>query len=172
MSAPQAPTIVLASCRDMAHARAVIDALQYAGVEASLISMHGEGVDAARRADARANSSHTDIPLVWRVFWRGALWSVIATPLGGLLGLALGLAGFVAINLVVTALLWALVAHLVGGMVGAYMALGMGDAWALTFHRTDGGAVTVTVACPDAAAAARAERIIRAKDPLAIATTA
>jgi hypothetical protein len=100
--------------------------------------------------------------MIWRVFWRGVLWSIIGAPVGAVAGLALGLAGFVAINIWITIAVWALFGHLMGGMWGAYAALSIGDAWEMTFQDVDGMPVVVAVHVESAETADRVERMLRA----------
>lgn len=166
-NAPAAGTgEITATYAAMASARKAIDELQYAGVDGSRIRLLGAAANAARSADARKSSAERDRPLVWRVFWRGVLWSLVGTPAGALLGLALGLAGLDVINVWFTVLLWALFGHLLGGMWGAYAALSTGDAWEMTFQDAEGMPVVVAVRVEGDAA--RVERILRANTPTAV----
>jgi hypothetical protein len=150
---------------DMTAARAAIDALQYGGIDPADIRLLGRAADAARRADERRNSTARDVPLVWRVFWRGVLWSLIGTPVGALLGAVLVAAGLVVINWWFTVLMWALFEHLLGGIWGAYAALGIGDAWEMTFQDIEGMPIVVAVRAVTADAEARVERILRDTKP-------
>ena len=136
--------------------------------DGSRIRLLGAAADAARAADARTNSAARDRPLVWRIFWRGVLWSLVGTPVGALLGLTLGLAGLEVINLWFTVLLWALFGHLLGGMWGAYAALSTGDAWEMTFQDVEGMPIVVAVRIEGDAA--RVERVLRANTPTAVGT--
>jgi hypothetical protein len=153
---------VTATYADMAAARRAIDALQYGGIDPSQIRLLGAAADAARAADARTDTSARDVPMIWRVFWRGVLWSIIGAPAGAVAGLALGLAGFVAINIWITIAVWALFGHLMGGMWGAYAALSIGDAWEMTFQDVEGMPVVVAVHVESAETADRVERMLRA----------
>lgn len=159
---------IAATYGTMAAARKAIDDLQYGGVDGSRIRLLGAAADAARAADARTNSAARDRPLVWRIFWRGVLWSLVGTPVGALLGLTLGLAGLEVINLWFTVLLWALFGHLLGGMWGAYAALSTGDAWEMTFQDVEGMPIVVAVRIEGDAA--RVERVLRANTPTAVGT--
>ncbi|MBF6600918.1 MAG: hypothetical protein IVW36_10460 [Dehalococcoidia bacterium] len=161
---------VSATYGSAAAARRAIEALQYAGIDPSQIRLLGAAVDAARAADARPNASGRDLPMVWRVFWRGLLWSVIGTPAGALVGLALGLAGFVAINLWITIALWALFGHLLGGIWGAYAALSIGDAWEMTFQDAEAAPVIVSVRIEGSSGQlGRVEQLLRDGGPSAVA---
>ena len=172
MRSPHAdPFDLTASYADMDGARKAIDALEFHGIDPSRIRLLGAAADAARRADERPNMARRDLRLAWRLIWRAVLWSLIGAAAGAVAGVGFWLAGFVVINPWFTVLMWALFGHLTGGMWGAYAALSIGDAWEMTFERVDGMPVVVAVRVDGAAAAAHAERILRASAPQGVALT-
>lgn len=163
---------VTASYADMAAARRAIDALQFAGFDPAEIRLLGAAADAARRAEARANMSRRDLPLIRRITWRAILWSLVGAPVGAVIGAVLVPAGAIVINWWFTVLMWTLFGHLIGGMWGAYAALSIGDAWEMTFEHVEGMPIVVAVRAEDERAAARAERILRAHAPAGVAVAA
>jgi hypothetical protein len=163
---------VLGEYADMAGARRAIDALQFSGVEAGNIALLGAAAKAVRAADARANMADRDTPLIWRILWRGFLWSIV----GGLVGLALGLAftfsgigAFGGDNAALQIASWAMFGHVAGALWGAYAAISGGGAWEATFAAADvEGRVIVGVRAAPGADIERIARILREKDAVRV----
>lgn len=158
---------------DMPSARRAVDALQYAGIEAGHISLAGEGAEeAVRLLNASSNTSANDRPILSRVFWRGFWWSVVGALAGAALGLlfnswTLGFvegAGSPAIQIAT----WAMFGHVAGALWGCYAAITSGEAWGLTFQPVVGGALRISVRSADPRDLARAERVFREKQAVAV----
>ena len=159
---------------NMEGARRGIDALQNDGVEASTISLSGEGADAAKHmADSQRNTNASDAPILSRVVWRCVLWSFVGAVLGVVVGLALGLSGMTlpgtSNNVALQVVSWAMFLHIGGALWGAYAGISSGTAWELTFQPVgDSGRVFVNVAATNERESARAERVLRSKAALNI----
>jgi hypothetical protein len=163
---------VLGEYTDMAGARRAIDALQFNGVEAGNIALLGAAAKAVREADARTNMADRDTPLIWRILWRGFLWSIAGGVLGVALGLVLTLSGvevFGGDNAALQIASWAMFAHVAGALWGAYAAISSGGAWEATFLAADvEGRVIVGVRAAPGADAERIARIMREKDAVRV----
>jgi len=158
---------VVAEYADMAAARRAIDALQFGGVEATRIALLGEAAESARRADAQRNMAGRDTPLMWRIIWRGFLWSIVGGVLGVALGLVFGLLGVglpgYGGSLGIQIASWAMFAHVAGALWGAYAAISSGDAWEATFQSGPTGPVVIGVRTDDPREIERSARILREK---------
>lgn len=161
---------VLAEYADMEAARRAIDALQFNGVEAGRIALLGAAAEAARRADAKANMAERDTPLIWRILWRGLLWSIVGGVVGVALGLIFTVSGvevFGGDNLALQVASWAMFAHIAGALWGAYAAISSGGAWEATFMAADvHGPVILGVRASSDGDVQRVERILREKQAL------
>lgn len=158
----------------MVVARRAIEALQNDGVEANIITLSGEGADAAkRRADSQRNHNASDAPIIGRVIWRCVLWSIVGGGLGVVVGLVLGGSGLTlpgsSNNLALQVASWAMFFHVGGALWGAYAGISSGSAWELTFQPVSGGGrVFVDVAAENEQESQRAERILRGKSALTV----
>ena len=163
---------VLGEYTDMAGARRAIDALQFNGVEAGNIALLGAAAKAVREADARTNMADRDTPLIWRIVWRGFLWSIVGGVLGVALGVVLTLSGvevFGGDNAALQIASWAMFAHVAGALWGAYAAISSGGAWEATFLAADvEGRVIVGVRAAPGADLERIARIMREKDAVRV----
>ncbi|HYM14568.1 MAG TPA: hypothetical protein VEZ14_03340 [Dehalococcoidia bacterium] len=169
---PYASYAVLAEYADLAGARRAIDALQFSGVEAGDIALLGAAAVAARRADTRTNMAARDTPLIWRILWRGFLWSIVGGVLGVALGLVFTFSGvdvFGGDNVALQVASWAMFFHVAGALWGAYAAISGGGAWEATFMAADvEGRVLLGVRAAPGADAARIARTLREKDALRV----
>jgi hypothetical protein len=166
--APADDAAVLATFAGMRPARRAIEALQLAGVEATRITLAGEGAAAARAADNERDTSARDLGMLRRIIWLSVLWGVAGAAVGALVGVAAGSLGLFGGNMGIQIAGWAMFFHVSGGLVGAYAAISNGDAWEMTFQRADSGPVEVRVRPRNAADARRIEALLRAKRPLAL----
>ncbi len=157
---------------DVGGARRAIEALQFGGVEASAISISGDGAEAALRvANSRLDSSGSDNPVMWRVAWRGFWWSVAGAIAGAAVGTLLGLTGIgipgTSNGLVIQIVCWTMFLHVLGAIIGVYAGISSGTAWEQTFLPVE-GAVVVEVRSRDARTLERAARIMREKGGAAV----
>ncbi len=159
---------------DMEAARRAIDALQNDGIEASNISLSGEGADAAARmANSQRNSNASDAPILGRVIWRCVFWSIVGGVLGAGVGFALGSTGLgtfpgMSNSLPLQVASWAMFLHVGGALWGAYAGISNGSAWELTFQPVESGRVFVNVAASNERDGHRAERVLRSKAALSV----
>jgi hypothetical protein len=154
-------------------ARRAIDALQNGGVEASTITLSGEGADAAAHmAGSRRNTNASDAPILWRVIWRCVFWSIVGGVLGAAVGFAFGASGLTlpgtSNSVPLQVVSWAMFLHVGGALWGAYAGISNGGAWELTFQPvgSEHGRVWVNVAATNERDSQRAEHILRSKAAL------
>ncbi len=144
----------------MAAARAVVAALQAAGVDAARIAI---GTDGALAAAPRLSAS--EAPLLWHVVWLGALWSIAGGVIGALVGLALGVyeVGVPGTpdNIAIQIASWAMFMHVAGALAGCYLALDTGDRFATTAHHHDARQVQIRVRAQHRAEYERALQVMR-----------
>lgn len=159
---------------EMRDAREAIEALEFAGVEASDISLLGEvAAEAAERADEETNTAARDRGIISRVAGRAILFGSTGAIAGAILGLLLAGIGAefarVGDSVAVQAASWGLFGAIVGSLIGAYSAFAIGRAWELTFEPAGGGEVLVGVHSEDAKEAEKAARVLREKGALRVA---
>lgn len=132
MRTSDAPSLTItAAYPALAPARAVVAALQAAGIDAARIAIGTEQLMTA--APPLPNS---ETPLLWRVLILGALWSIVGGVIGAIIGLLLGVYGIgvpgTPDNIGIQVASWAMFLHVAGALVGCYLAIDTGDRFAST----------------------------------------
>jgi hypothetical protein len=152
---------VLADYPDMAGARAAIDALEFAGIDAGHISLDGA---LARQAAARTptNTARRDVGLVEHIAGRAIAGIVLGGVAGSVLGVIIGNLGisWLGTSVPTTMATWGVGGVLVGMLVGAYSAISAGDEWELTFEPSIPGEVIVAVHSESGREIARAATVL------------
>ncbi len=167
-----APHNVIASYADMKHARRAIEAPQFAGVDASHISLLGQRAEQAA-ANVDKDTSDADSPLLLQILLRAVPWGLVGAiagvAIGGMLA-AVGLEyGPVGVSATVQIASWGLFGGIAGALVGAYSALTASEAWGLTFEPVDEGRVLVGVHSENEKDVEHAAKILREKEALSVA---
>jgi hypothetical protein len=150
---------ITAAYPGMTSARAVVGALQAAGIDAARIAI---GTEQAMGEAPRVRSNET--PLLWRVLILGALWSIVGGVIGALVGLVLGVYGIgvpgTPDNVGIQIASWAMFLHVAGALVGGYLAIDTGDHFATTGLHHDADRVQVRVRAQHRAEYEIAERVM------------
>jgi hypothetical protein len=164
---------VLASFQDLDTARAAIDALESAGLDASLISLLGPSPAAAA---AEEDTTERDLHATGFVGTRAAVGGAIGAGTGATAGFLAGLAAFSipGVGPVIGAGIWAstlagaVAGGAVGGVVGGVSSVDSTPAWELTHESIRGGRAVVGVHSPDQDDVDRGEEVLRGEGPIAI----
>jgi len=163
------PGRVVAEYACMEQARAAIEALQFAGIEASDIALAGTGADEARRLADAGGVSRGERRMLGRVLWLGFWWSAVGAVAGIALGALFGATGwlFPGTSMALQVACWGMFLHIAGALWGAYAGLSMGGAWELSYQQVS-GPVTLAVTARTASGRARVERIARDKQAVRV----
>jgi outer membrane lipoprotein SlyB len=155
---------VIATYRDLDHAREAMTALERGGVGSDAVSLEGRQVArAAAELDTSRRDRHVAAQVGSRVLLGGILGSAVGAVIGGLVGwLAFGSFGPILASL----LAGAIAGGAVGGAVGGYGAPAENEEWELTHEAEPPGSVRVRVSSDDLEELDRAAKVLAAKRPL------
>jgi hypothetical protein len=147
----------------MDRARRAMDALQRAGVEATLIHLRGPE---AERAAGQVDTTERDVRETSRIGSRAAMGGAIGSAIGVVIG---GVIGALVFEPFAGGFWGALLAGAIGGGAVGGVAAGVGSAdlvedVELTYDRDDVGPVRVEVFSPDPDVAARAAEVLERAD--------
>ena len=154
-------------------ARAAVDALERAGVEAANISLLGPAIE---KAAAHTDTTERDAGTLERVGKRAVAGGVAGSTAGGAVGFLAGLAAFAlpGVGPLIGAGVWAaaiggaIAGGTVGGMVGGFSGVGMTEAYELTFDTVKRGRVLVGVHSAAAETVERGAGILESAGPVSL----
>ncbi|HXF36070.1 MAG TPA: hypothetical protein VNO17_02680, partial [Actinomycetota bacterium] len=173
LHADRPPRGVVARFADAEGARAAIDALERAGVEAASISVEGPAAERAQApgGDVRAREAAMTGAVGRRVLLGGGLGAVAGALIGFLIAVVWrgGDLGMVASSVGVVA--GAVMGGGVGGVAAGMSALRATEGWELTFEPRARGEVVVRVDAEREEDVARGEEILRELRPLEVRRT-
>lgn len=163
---------VVGAYDSMEAARKAIDALQFAGIEADDISLHGPPAEqAARRTDKE--TLPVDRPIVQRVAIRAIGWGIAGGIVGAILGLILWSAdvgiGAMTDSAAFQIGMWTLAGLIAGTLIGAYSAITVSEAWEMTYEPVAEGRVLVGVHSDNEKEIASADKVLRKEHALEVA---
>lgn len=158
---------VLALFPGMDEARAAVDALERAGVDATQISLRGGAI---REAGRETDTTRRDIAATRFVGSRAFVGAAIGALLGGVLGLVLGAFAFdIGTVAFWTAIVGGVLAGgAIGGMLGGVSSVGISPGWELTHERKGGEGVVVGVHSSAADLVERAGHVFEEREPFAV----
>ncbi len=168
-----APYNVLAAYPDLDRVRGAIGDIEKAGIDGSMISLLGPGVEESAE---EADTSERDSATVEHVGKRVGVGAAAGTAAGGGVGLLAGLASFaipgigpvVGAGLLASALGGAIAGGAVGGFVGGIGSLRGTEAWELTLSSVREGHTVVVIHAEEADDGRKALEAVRKTDPLTI----
>jgi len=171
--APFAEFNVIGVFPDMVAARKAMDALERAGVDAVHISLLGPR---AEEASSRADTRERDENVAVDVGKRTGIGAAAGAAAGGIAGLIAGAVAFAipGVGPVIGAGLWAaaaggaLAGGAVGGVIGGVSAVGLNEAWELTYQSVRAGRVLVGVHSDDVRVVERSAGVLRGKNPISV----
>jgi outer membrane lipoprotein SlyB len=157
---------VVARFPDMDRAREALTALERGGIEGAEASLHGRPVaEAAGEHDTRERDARVSRHMASRVAIGAAVGSIVA----GLLGLFIGLIAFSGAGATVAAAIAGVLAGgAVGAAIGGYGTPAETEDWELTHQPEADGPVVVVVQADDPDELARAQMILREKEPISV----
>ncbi len=150
----------------MDRAREALTALERGGIEGAEASLHGRPVaEAAGEHDTRERDARVSRHMASRVAIGAAVGSIVA----GLLGLFIGLIAFSGAGATVAAAIAGVLAGgAVGAAIGGYGTPAETEDWELTHQPEADGPVVVVVQADDPDELARAQMILREKEPISV----
>jgi len=162
----------LAVLKDLDAARAAMNALQKAGLEAGKTSLLGPSADAAERD---TETTEKDSGVIGDVTKASAVGGVAGGAVGGVTGFLAGLAAFAipGVGPVIGTGVWAsslggaVLGGGVGSMIGGVSKINAGDAWELTYELKHGRAL-VGVHSNDQREVQRGAEVLKQEKPLAM----
>jgi hypothetical protein len=158
---------------DMVAARKAMDALERGGIDAVHISLLGPR---AEEASSRADTRERDENVAVDVGKRAGIGAAAGTAAGGIAGLIAGALAFAipGVGPVIGAGVWAAAAGgavaggAVGGVIGGISAVGLNEAWELTYQSVRAGRVLVGVHSDDRGDVDRGADILREHGALSV----
>jgi hypothetical protein len=167
---------LVATYASVEQARGAIEALERGGVDASDISLLGEGMEKTAGPVTNKDQRDADLAVTGQVGKRAGSGVVIGAIIGALIGAVGGYLAHemadigrnVTVVMLGAAIGGALICAFAGGFYGGASGLPVSEAWGDTFEEVRGGQTCVAVHSDDAGAVDRAADALRGADAVKI----